>query len=899
MKLAGFDIESKGVDVGYALQPFRARTGEAWLTTCAISTTDHGTVGAVRPDKEYLRRFLRAMAERDVTICGWNVPFDMAWLIAMGLRDEVYACKWLDGMMLWRHLTASPEWTLMAPKSYGLKNAVATILPAFAGYDDGIDFDDDSPEGLAKLLEYNKRDALYTVMLCSGFLAEMTDAQRRCALIEAQCLPMAAETMVEGIKGNREKALALSEKLEDASSLAIVNLTVATEKIIDPAVLSSPVKLRDLLFKEWGLKPVKQTAKGADSTDRDALSQLAEVDPRASLLNDYREAKNNRTKFAEGMIKSLDYNGDGYTRPAMKPYGTYTSRATYSSKILRGKDERPTGYPIHQMKRSPEFRDLIEAPDGYTMMEWDFSGQETKWMAVLSGDENMLAMSMPGEDMHAYMGAKLAGMTYDQVREGARIKGTTEAEYRQMGKVGNLACLSRDNAVLTNRGYVFIDDVLDTDLLWDGVEWVRHDGVVYMGIKDVYEYDGVTATLDHKVLVGGNWVEFEKAICNRQRIDTALDFVQSPARETRSLCGDYRRRATSAEARKCHAPAVLEPYQSELQQLRGSGHRVSFCIDSRGLLVDSGELAARRLSRAGYRQTRQQRSLRGGQPATSVTSSKLDKYAHVACVVRGSSVGRDRPVAIPRNNDTAKTPSRYDARTNHRGCTQGSAREAQGVAHYRGKVAVFDILNAGPRHRFTVNNRIVSNCQYRTSASTLERVARVQYGLRLTPQQARAIHGTYRTTYPYVPMYWKRQIELARQRGWVETIAGRRVHVGTEASWTGVREVKGEYVPFDNTWGCESTAINFPIQGSGAEQKYLGLMALRNLLAKYDGRLYYEMHDGLTVVCPDRYAEKLVHEGKHLLSNLPYKKAWGVDFPIQFPVDAKMGKSWGSMKEVE
>lgn len=629
MKLAGFDIESKGVDVGYALQPFRARTGEAWLTTCAISTTDHGTVGMVRPDKEYLKRFLLAMAERGITICGWNVPFDMAWLIAMGLRDEVYACKWLDGMMLWRHLTASPEWTLMAPKSYGLKHAVATILPAFAGYDDGIDFDDDSPEGLAKLLEYNKRDALYTVMLCQGFLTEMTDAQRRCALIEAQCLPMAAETMVEGIKGNREKALALSEKLDDASSEAIARLTIATEKIIDPAVLSSPVKLRDLLFKEWGLKPVKQTAKGADSTDRDALSQLAEVDPRAALLNDYREAKNNRTKFAEGMIKSLDYNGDGYTRPALKPYGTYTGRCTVGSKVLRGKDERPTGYPLHQMKRAPEFRDLIEAPDGYTMMELDWAAQEVRWMAVMSGDPNLLQACEPGEDAHCMMGARMSGVDYQVFKKLYKQGDSKTKEMRQMGKVG------------------------------------------------------------------------------------------------------------------------------------------------------------------------------------------------------------------------------------------------------------------------------VLSCAYRTSANTLQRVARVQYKLDLTIGQARAIHGTYRTTYPYVPMYWKRQIELARQRGWVETIAGRRVHVGTEASWTGVREIKGEYVPFDNTWGCESTAINFPIQGSGAEQKYLGLMALRNLLAKYDGRLYYEMHDGLTVVCPDRYAEKLVHEGKHLLSNLPYKKAWGVDFPIQFPVDAKMGKSWGSMKEVE
>ena len=35
------------------------------------------------------------------------------------------------------------------------------------------------------------------------------------------------------------------------------------------------------------------------------------------------------------------------------------------------------------------------------------------------------------------------------------------------------------------------------------------------------------------------------------------------------------------------------------------------------------------------------------------------------------------------------------------------------------------------------------------------------------------------------------------------------------------------------------------------------------------------------------------------LSNLPYKQAWGVDLPIQFPVDAKVGDSWGELMDLE
>lgn len=189
---------------------------------------------------------------------------------------------------------------------------------------------------------------------------------------------------------------------------------------------------------------------------------------------------------------------------------------------------------------------------------------------------------------------------------------------------------------------------------------------------------------------------------------------------------------------------------------------------------------------------------------------------------------------------------------------------------------------------------------YRTSASTLERVARVQYGLKLTSAQARAIHGTYRTTYPMVPMYWKNQIALARRQGWVETVAGRRVHVGLEHTWSGHKFDKdNNFVPFDNKWGCESTAINFPIQGTGADQKYLALAALKDMLNEYNSRLYFELHDGVYVLTPDHLADKFVRLVRDRLSNLPYKKLWGVDLPIQFPVDAKMGKAWGSLKKVD
>jgi DNA polymerase I-like protein with 3'-5' exonuclease and polymerase domains len=136
----------------------------------------------------------------------------------------------------------------------------------------------------------------------------------------------------------------------------------------------------------------------------------------------------------------------------------------------------------------------------------------------------------------------------------------------------------------------------------------------------------------------------------------------------------------------------------------------------------------------------------------------------------------------------------------------------------------------------------------------------------------------------------------------VETIAGRRVWVGHESQWQRMAVTqKGDVVSeayVDNKWQAESTSINFPIQGSGADQKYLALKVLKDYLPGVAGKFYFELHDGIFIVVPDHRAETVAHEVKALLSNLPYNEAWGVNLPIAFPVDAKLGKTWGTLKEI-
>lgn len=623
MNLIGFDIETQGDGPTWALEPFRALTGGARLSSMAwvpegadFEAAQAEPCVEAWPTPSSIAAWLQRAIDERAWICVWNASFDPAWLIALGLRDLVGQARWLDGSLLWKHCVQTPTFYTGpgARFTFGLKEAVAEVWPDYAGYGDGIDFEDNSPEAVRRRLRYNGMDAWFTVQLCRHFLDQLPEKSRRNALIEAQCIPLVAGTVVDGIRGNRQRSVVLAQKLRTIADETLLDLQ-QSDPTITPEVLSSSVQLRGKVYDEWGLPAARFTKTGAPSTDRTALVDLAAADDRAMKLNAFREASNNLTKFAIGMQRSLDYNGDGYTRPTPRIYGTYTGRMTFSSKVGRGKLEQPIGVPIHQWKRDPEYRDAVDPPEGFDLCEFDFAGQEFRWMAIESGDPTMLGLCQPGEDPHSFMGASIAHMDYHDLMRAIHDGDKTAKPKRQAGKVGNLSL------------------------------------------------------------------------------------------------------------------------------------------------------------------------------------------------------------------------------------------------------------------------------QYRTSAKRLRSVAKVQYNLLLSDEEAQDIWSIYRRSYPGVPRYWTRQIQFVRRNRYVETIAGRRVFVPDITPAT--------------KWSAESTAINFPIQGIGADQKYLALLLCKPLLVEYGARFYFELHDGLFFVCPKRHTQVFASRMKSVLSNLPYERAWGFKSPIPLPVDAKTGPSWGALKDFE
>lgn len=67
-------------------------------------------------------------------------------------------------------------------------------------------------------------------------------------------------------------------------------------------------------------------------------------------------------------------------------------------------------------------------------------------------------------------------------------------------------CFTADTKVVTDSGIKPISEVLPSDRVWDGLEWVCHDGVAVQGRKEVIEWQGIRVTPEHRILVGNMWI---------------------------------------------------------------------------------------------------------------------------------------------------------------------------------------------------------------------------------------------------------------------------------------------------------------------------------------------------------------------------------------------------------
>lgn len=107
-------------------------------------------------------------------------------------------------------------------------------------------------------------------------------------------------------------------------------------------------------------------------------------------------------------------------------------------------------------------------------------------------------------------------------------------------KLLQICCIGHDTPVLTDCGWVPIQDVTVGMKVWDGVEWVSHDGLLYKGVSQVLTCNGVAMTSEHEVLTTLGWKQAKEAIHakSREELDWAAVRLPNSGSESRYYEGD-------------------------------------------------------------------------------------------------------------------------------------------------------------------------------------------------------------------------------------------------------------------------------------------------------------------------------------------------------------------------
>lgn len=195
-----------------------------------------------------------------------------------------------------------------------------------------------------------------------------------------------------------------------------------------------------------------------------------------------------------------------------------------------------------------------------------------------------------------------------------------------------------------------------------------------------------------------------------------------------------------------------------------------------------------------------------------------------------------------------------------------------------------DIHAATAEELFGESNRDTRGVAKMVNFSILYGISRWGLAQRLekTPDEAQAIITRYFERFPGVSAYMQTQLEAARDKGYVETLFGRRTWFPSiDARNQGERQ------------NAERAAINAPIQGTSADIIKRAMARMPKALADagLDGvKMLLSVHDELVFEAPDDLVEAAIPVIRDIMA---HAHAPMVTLSVPLEVGIGVGQSWG------
>lgn len=613
------------------------------------------------------------------------------------------------------------------------------------------------------------------------------------------------------ISGNAEKCRCSAKARPYCSTChgtGIIPAGTVEMRWVQPVEFNPNSRPQVIRFMKYLKHPVPKSAKKvddngdpADTTDVKDLERLyvKTKHPIYPLLIEKRQMTKMMGTYVDGWAPGKD--GRIHTT-----YTFQTATWQLSSRAPNLQNGIKRSRSEGQRARSELFNRMQRAEPGHILVNLDFKSFHAQTTACEAGLPDYLRLAKI--DIHSFIAchflklperfdllkwsdadlkAFLGGLKKDKQ---TKFHGMNFSEIRSKSK----ACIAEGEMVWTNHGSKPIQNVTIDDQLWDGVEWVHHEGIIYKGEREVITYDGLTATPDHKV-----YTEDERTIpfgqaaselvrLKRSRVegnavwnDRNYQLETNPQERIHSCqnslldlrpCGNSRLHVSEVRtwnrmpelrpqeanqeplsknfrtALRCNSIAMLESTESGLLELWRQGNKMSIQLPQWIRAICGKKLAARFIPWNRNRQDQQQWKLRTGKfaPSDSQDANGQSKnYSMGNIEERPRTTGR-LGFAVSNKFDAKIGTTGIDRRTDHcarpNSCLQGQSKNVEETSPVAHKARVYDLINAGSRHRFTVNGRLVANCSLGIGFGMGPRKLYQQYKEDFENQhEAEALHG--------------------------------------------------------------------------------------------------------------------------------------------------------------
>lgn len=218
--------------------------------------------------------------------------------------------------------------------------------------------------------------------------------------------------------------------------------------------INSPKQLGVVLFEHLGLPAGKKTQKGY-STNVDTLESLRNKHPVIEDIIAYRKLAKLISTYVDGLLGEIEPDGRIHSR--FRQTETRTGRISSSEPNLQN-------IPV-RTELGSRMRRFFKAPDGFKLVDADYSQIELRVLAHISGDPAMTAAFENGEDIHT----KTAAQVFDMPEAFVTPQMRSSAKAVNFGIVYGIGAfsLARDIGVSMAEADKYIKSYLNT---YKGVE---------------------------------------------------------------------------------------------------------------------------------------------------------------------------------------------------------------------------------------------------------------------------------------------------------------------------------------------------------------------------------------------------------------------------------------------